>query len=341
MPESSAPVLAVVMATRNRLATLRPALESLVGKIKATHQIVVVELGSTDGTLDYLRGLKGIRTVHGGAPRGQALDLNPVFATVNARFTCWLSDDNVALDGMLDLAVSILDGHPEIGMVGLKVKDVTGPKQAEPYIGAIWPTGVLNCNQGVIRTSLFRQIGFFDEQYQTYGVDPDVTTQVLLAGFKVVYTRRVAIHHYRDHAASPGAIQSQERVQHRRAAHEIYERKFQALIRRRPAWQRLLYGAFWRVIVRPAYAAAQWMSVPLESWLGYSQRDWANLLYTQHISIFDFVSNRGKPYYLVQSLPPSRRLAQAQSSGPDAGRRPHPQPTGRQAHGRQLETGRK
>jgi GT2 family glycosyltransferase len=149
---------------------------------------------------------------------------------------------------------------------------------------------------------LFRQIGYFDTAYRTYGVDPDLTTQVLLAGYKVVYTRQVAIHHDRDHVASPGAIPAKARVEERRATHQTYEQKYRALIKRRPAWQRLLYGGFWRAVVRPAYSAARGLGIPLEAWLGYNERDWSNLLYARHISVFDFVTNRNKPYYLVQSM---------------------------------------
>ena len=42
---------------------LRQCLEALVGKINIDHEIVVIDAGSTDGTIDYLEGLPGIRLV--------------------------------------------------------------------------------------------------------------------------------------------------------------------------------------------------------------------------------------------------------------------------------------
>jgi GT2 family glycosyltransferase len=305
----------VVLATRNRLPLLRQALDALVGRIAAPHEVVVMDLGSTDGSREYLAGLPGIRLLCKDAPHGQAADLNPVFASVAARYTCWLSDDNVLLPGMLDTAVAILDAHPDIGMVALKVKDVTGRQAADAYVGSVWPTGILNCNQGVVRTGLFREIGFFDEQFKTYGIDPDVTTRVLLAGARVVFTRQVAIHHFRDHAAAPGAMQQAERVAGMERARDLYAQKYAALIARRSRWKQGVYWVLRRVLIYPAHRVARRLGLPLERWLGVSERDWINLGLAQYISVFDFIANRARPFYLVQSIPPRLRAAVGAQGG--------------------------
>jgi len=309
MAEQPAPALAVVLATRNRLPTLRQALASLIGRIEAPHEIVVVDLGSTDGTRDYLASLSGIRVVSKDRPEGQATDLNPVFAALAARYTCWLSDDNVLLPGMLDTAVRILDGHPDIGMVALKVKDMTGRQASDAYVGSVWPTGILNCNQGVLRTALFREVGFFDEAFKTYGIDPDITTRVLLAGQKVVFTRQVAIHHYRNHAAAPGAMQAQERRAGMERARQLYAQKYAALIPLRSRTRQAVYWLLRRALIYPAHRVARRLRIPLEDWLGVSERDWINLGLAQYISVFDFIAHRAQDFYLVQHIPPRQRAA--------------------------------
>ena len=65
-------------------------------------------------------------------------------------FVCWLSDDNLVADGILDVAFDVLNTDTRIGMVSLKVKDVTGSHIDAPYLGAIWESGILNCNQGLL-----------------------------------------------------------------------------------------------------------------------------------------------------------------------------------------------
>jgi glycosyltransferase involved in cell wall biosynthesis len=280
-----------------------------VGKIAVAHEIVVIEAGSTDGTLEYLQGLPDIRLVVDGELLGQAHSLNKVFQAITAEYTCWLSDDNVVLDGVLDLAVSILEERPDFGMVALKVRDVMGPSQHKQYMGAVGPTGVLNCNHGVIRTALLRQVGYLDERNQGYGFDPDLTMRVLLAGFKVAHTKAVAIHHYNDNEAAPGAVGADQRQARLKAARALYAETYRAWIRPIPRWQRLLRQVFRLNLVYPAYGAARRLGLPLEKRVGYVERDWTVMVTARYVSKLDLWRNRRKPYYLVQSIPPRMRPA--------------------------------
>ncbi|MGD9081630.1 MAG: hypothetical protein PVG96_19960, partial [Desulfobacterales bacterium] len=110
-----------------------------------------------------------------------------------------MSDDNVIKPGVFDQAIDILEENADIGLIALKVKDVKSPYTNETYIGGIHDTGILKCNQGIIRTQLLRKIRYFDESFKKYGINPDLTAKVLLFGFKVVFTKGVAIEHHRDY----------------------------------------------------------------------------------------------------------------------------------------------
>lgn len=83
-------------------------------------------------------------------------------------------------------------------MVGLKVRDMQGPFAKEPYIGGISSCGILNVNQGLLRTKLLHELGGFSEAFMDYGIDPDLTARLLFSGNDIVYTRNTAIHHWRD-----------------------------------------------------------------------------------------------------------------------------------------------
>ena len=296
--------LSVVIGTRNRLEILRKCLDALIGKIDMNHEIVVVDAGSTDGTLEYLDGLKGIRLVCDGKPIGQAQSLNRVFRTITSKYVCWLSDDNVVLDGMLDLAAAILEHNPDIGLVALKTKDVSGPFTERPYLGGTWPPGILNCNQGMLRTELLRRVGGFDEEFRDYGIDADLTTKVLLMGYKVVYTKRLVIHHYRSEGSA--WIDPEGRELRLQAARDLYNRKYAALIQ---SQSELKYRMYRRLssrmlyLVQALYHLADRASTALEQRFGYSDRDWNNVLICRFISNWDLIINLRKPYYLVQQIP--------------------------------------
>ena len=290
------PSLSVVIGTCNRRAQLQQCLESLCGRIAHPHEVIVVDAGSTDGTLEYLRSLTGIRVVADAERLGQAQSLNRVFRQLESDLVCWLSDDNVLQPGMLDVAAGILATHPDIGMVALKTKDVLGPFAEHPYIGGLSPGArVLTANQGVIRRALFRAVGFFAEEYRDYGIDMELTMQVLLSGSKVALTRAVAIHHFRDHAGNPGAIATAARAERLAAARQKYLARYAALAPRTlrtRVCEALLHGCKARGLFRDGRAP-----------LGYSQRDWTNLLRGRFISKLDFFRTRKEPFYLVQHMP--------------------------------------
>ena len=155
--ESTPPIarLAVVLGTFNRLESLKRCIESVFAQTRTPSIVYVTDAGSTDGTVDYLKSIASERLVPilVGEKLGQARAYNDVFATVTTPYVVWLSDDNEIVNHGLDVGVEILDRCPKVGMVGIKVKDVEGPFVDAPYIGAVSKIGVLNVNQGMLRTA--------------------------------------------------------------------------------------------------------------------------------------------------------------------------------------------
>ncbi|MDJ0887819.1 MAG: glycosyltransferase [Desulfobacterales bacterium] len=296
--------LSIVIGTRNRKAVLTKCLQALIGNIDVSHEIIVIDAGSTDGSLEYLKEIREIQLVCDGKPIGQARSFNRVFATLNSRFVCWISDDNVVQPGALDTAVHILKQHDKIGMVALKVKDVAGHQTGAPYNAGIYDTGILNCNQGAIRAELFRKVGYFDESLKNYGIDPDLTTKVLLTGARVVHTKEVAIHHFRDHDAEDSAIPKEERTRNKELYKQQYYDKYAFLVAmnffdkcgmrcRKVVWKCIK-------VLNKALSRRRW---ELERITGQNIKDWENLTRVKNISIFDLFYNRNNPFHLEQKLP--------------------------------------
>lgn len=314
-------ILSIVIGTYNRLDMLRQCLDSLIGQITVPYEIIVVDAGSTDGTKEYLRLLDEIILVCDDELMGQAKSLNRVFRLVKGEFTCWLSDDNIVQKEVLDESVNILQKNRDIGLVALKVKDVTGKHVRRPYIGSIWPSGILNCNQGVLPTKLLHQLGGFSEEFRDYGIDADLTTRVLLAGYKVVFTKQIAIHHYRNHEADSW-IKRNDRVQRAQAAKDLYRVKYAALVRSNRAFSEdalLASNGSLRVLIWISRKAISNYKIILyhlvdflnEGIVGYRVgaflRDWYNVASGRFISCWDLFENRHQSYYLVQSMPDNLR----------------------------------
>jgi GT2 family glycosyltransferase len=292
--------LAVVLGTYNRIDSLRRCIESVLAQTRTPFILYVTDAGSTDGTVDYLESIASDRVVPilVGQRLGQARAYNDVFNIVRAPYVAWISDDNEIVNNGLDIAVDILDRMPKVGMMAVKVKDVEGPVANAPYLGAVSSIGVLNVNQGVLRTSVLQSVGGFSERFRDYGIDPDLTAKVLFSGWDIAYTRAVGIHHHRAWAdgSASGAAQ--------RARQQGYVK---------------LYAAKWEPYAPPDLP---WRARKLAWWLfqritrlsinssrrvvGLSSRDWCNVLTGRYISLLDPIQTRGQSYHLLQRAPRRR-----------------------------------
>ena len=293
--------ISIVVGCFNRLPYLRRCIESIIRETRRPFRLYVTDAGSTDGTLEYLASIRSERIIPVlvGKKLGQARAYNDVFERILSPYTCWLSDDNEVINGGLDLAADILDTGPRIGMVGLKMRDVQGPFAAAPYVGGLSRFGILNVNQGVLRTEVLRAIGGFSLTFRDYGIDPDLTAKVLLSGHDIVYTQAVVIHHHRlwpDNKSSPeyhALMAKQERY------FSLYAKKYAAL--KQFGW--IWYGkkALWYVLRR--LIARRFELDASRPVLGYLPRDWNNMLAGRFISIFDPLATRDKPFHLRQRCP--------------------------------------
>ena len=157
--KSSSPNLSIILGTFNRLFLLKKCLRSFIGKIETDYTLTVIDAGSTDGTLEYLKRIKGkIQIIREGKKLGQVRSFNRTLRKLKSTFVCWLSDDNILKPQVLNNAVRILQKNKDIGMVALKVKDMSGPYTNQEYIGGISPAGILNVNQGLIPFDFVKQI---------------------------------------------------------------------------------------------------------------------------------------------------------------------------------------
>lgn len=287
-------VLSVVVGTLNRLKRLRECIESIDRGASISIMIYVTDAGSNDGTIEYLRAIESERisvTAHQ-KKLGQARAYNEIFAKICSPYVCWLSDDNVVVSNGLERAVRILDANPLIGMVGLKVKDMQGPFSGEPYIGGISEAGILNVNQGVLRTEMLQSVGGFSEEFMDYGIDPDLTARILYSGHDIVYTKDVAILHWRDWGIAE-ALNAQMAKQEKYKA--LYREKYAS--NGSGGFPSRLQVRTFGMIKRALTGSSRLLgSAKAEHW----SRDWYNILLGRYISPLDPIRSLGKDFHLLQ-----------------------------------------
>lgn len=297
--------ISVVLGTYNRLDQLKRCIESILRETQSSFRVYVTDAGSTDGTIEYLQEVASERVIpiFVGKKLGQAKAYNDVFSIVDTPFTCWLSDDNEVVDHGLDRALDILKSDPKIGMVALKTKDLQGPFVGAPYIGGISEIGILNVNQGMLPTHLLNQIGGFSELFRDYGIDPALTADVLFAGYKIVYTKKVTLHHYRNWSEDPTSENYRWLQERHAVAKKLYREKYCS--------QSLRVDAAYRIKIKLVAKFKKW-GVRLFSARILRQSAFArtglNVLSGKYISILDPLRSAGKGYHLAQQVKANDRL---------------------------------
>lgn len=287
--------LVVLIATYNRLNLLKKSIDSVISGTKVDNEIIVIDGGSTDGTIQYLKSRKDITPVFQNKLFGTSRAYNRVWKKINCKYTCWLSDDTILIKGSLDSAVKILQQNSIIGMVGLKMKDVVGEYKKRLYLGSLSIYKILNCNHGVLSYQLLKNIGFFNENYRSYTIDPDLTASVLCAGKKVVMTKKISIYHYREWILTGNREERMKKEMGEINNQQIYNKKFRFLKR-----EDFFYTMKSRYIYKIMLSIFKFLRY--KKLFGANKKDWQNILLGRFIGITDFYINRKLPYHLVQKI---------------------------------------
>jgi GT2 family glycosyltransferase len=124
--------LSVIIISLNSRGFLRECLESLrtAQWHACSHEVIVVDNGSTDGTADMLaREYPYVRVVANASNVGYCRAGNQGAAVSQGRYFLFLNDDTLMLDDALPLLVEWADAHPRVGMIGSRLLNTDGTDQ--------------------------------------------------------------------------------------------------------------------------------------------------------------------------------------------------------------------
>ncbi len=93
-------------------------------------EVIVVDQGSTDGTLDMLsRRFRGVRVIANRRNRGVPAGRNQGMARASGRYVLMLDSDAYVREGALETLARHLDDHPSVGLVGPRLEHADGRLQ--------------------------------------------------------------------------------------------------------------------------------------------------------------------------------------------------------------------
>jgi len=228
-PVPAAPLFdaSIVIPTFNRLDLTTQCLNAVAqhrGDLRI--EVIFVDNGSTDGTIEYLQGKVAdghVRAIFNSENLGFARACNLGASAAAAPAIAFLNNDTEVQEGWLHYLLERLNQDPHVAAVSGKLlfpdgtiqhagvalledrqlpdplvarhihyrKPVDAPEASEPRTYQALTAACL-----LVRKSAFEQVGGFDEEYWNGYEDVDLCLALGQQGFKLVYDpRSVVIHH--------------------------------------------------------------------------------------------------------------------------------------------------
>ncbi len=214
--EVSQPDVTVVVVTWNALPFIEQCLESVRGR-----DVIVIDHGSTDGTLDLVRErFPEVRLIEQ-ENRGMGGGNNTGMRVADGRWFFLLNSDAWVIQDGLDRLVEFADDHPEVAVVGPRLVNTDGTLQrsarAEPtlwrlateylfirklaprsrrlnplYMGGFDHDEVAEVDwlygpALLVRSEAAAAVGLFDEDFFMFSEEVDWLTRFRRAGWKVLF----------------------------------------------------------------------------------------------------------------------------------------------------------
>ena len=220
----------VVIPNWNGAAHLPACLDALRQQTYTGFETIVVDNGSTDGSLDLLtERYPGVQIVALSHNHGYAGGCNAGLETANGDILVILNNDTEVEPSWLAALLLALEKHPEAGMATPKVllwDDHARLHTTGDYVrtnGIPDSRGVWELDKGqfddqlyvfgasgvapAYRRAMLKDIGLFDVDFQSYCEDVDLSWRAQLAGYRCVYAPRARLYH-KVSATGKGTIRS-------------------------------------------------------------------------------------------------------------------------------------
>lgn len=116
-PGGAVPLVSVIMPAYNTARYIGEAIDSVLSQDYGAVELIVIDDGSTDGTLDVVRSYGDRLTLLTQKNQGSAVARNAGLAAASGEYIAFLDSDDVWLPGKLTRQVRHLQENPEIGLV--------------------------------------------------------------------------------------------------------------------------------------------------------------------------------------------------------------------------------
>lgn len=191
------PLVSVIVVNFNGLKYLGDCFESLKAGSYGNFEMIFVDNGSEDKSLEFVRAnYPEVKVLDNGANLGLAIASNRGAALAKGEYLFFFNNDTKADKSMLSALVKAAEGDPKTGVLGCTTMTYDGKK----VINSGVPCDIFGYPYGkgsplyvdaaiFIRKEVFEEINGFDEEMFLYGEDRDICWRALIYGYEVKVVR--------------------------------------------------------------------------------------------------------------------------------------------------------
>jgi len=192
-------MISICIPTYNRINDLKKCLDSIFNGFKNyPYEIIIADGGSTDGTIDYLKNLDEVKLIEQGKLTGAVKAFNLCFKAAKGDFILTVTDDFIVNADVIIKTCELMKKDKQIGLVGPKLQETKYGKLHNIHL-PVKPYWILSPKIFFFKTSVIKEIGYFDEKFRTYYIDLDFPLMILNLGYTIAVTRDVGLVHFRIH----------------------------------------------------------------------------------------------------------------------------------------------
>jgi glycosyltransferase involved in cell wall biosynthesis len=252
------PRISVIIPSLNQGAFLNRTLESIVNQNYPNLEIIIIDGGSSDMTMEGIRGHeREIACWVSERDEGQSHALNKGLAVSTGDFIGWMNSDDIYWASAFAEFAWLVNDRPDFdiyyankSVIDEEDRVLRKVRYVEPGKGymAFYTKyrGIAFCNQSAFfRSSVFSEVGWFDQQFHVC-MDLDFFYRCIVSGMKLIHDN-ATWGAWRQHAGAKTASVFSEDIRRMReraafkAKHNIYDgvwSRYLSLVA--GVWRRLL-----------------------------------------------------------------------------------------------------
>ena len=213
------PAVSIIIVNWNGLEHLPDCLDSLETQTFRDFEAILVDNGSEDGSVPFVRGrYPWVKVVPLPQNTGFASGNNRGLEHASGTYIVTLNNDTRAKPDWLEILVKVADDHPQAGMVACRICSFSKPDIIDSIGMGIcgdgmsrgrfrnkrWSTLHLQDVEEILfpsgcaalyKRAMLDETGFFDDDFFAFAEDSDLGLRGRLAGWESVAATRAVVHH--------------------------------------------------------------------------------------------------------------------------------------------------